>query len=62
MDPEEEKRITDEIIKNRRLPYSIEILDASGDKFTVRSNFGHPDSKIVYIKKGENYLLEEELK
>ena len=58
MDAEEEKKIVDEIIKDRRLSYSIEILEVEDDKFTVRNNFG---STIVYYKKGKNYLLEDEL-
>jgi hypothetical protein len=35
------------------LPYSIELLEVSGDKYTVLSNFG---SKVIYIKKGEDYF------
>lgn len=58
MEPEEEKIIIQEILKDRNLSYSIEILDVNGDKYTVRNNFG---SNIVYIKKGGNYFLEEEL-
>lgn len=58
MDPVEEKRIVDEILRNRRLPYSIELLDIEGDKYTVRNNFG---STVVYQKKDDNYYLEEEL-
>ena len=58
MDPEEEKIIINDIINKRRLPYSIEVLDVQGNKYTVRNNF---NSTIVYIKKGENYFLEEEL-
>ncbi len=58
MEPAEEKKIVDDIIKNRRLSYSIEILEVEGDKYTVRNNFG---STIVYYKKGKNYLLEDEL-
>ena len=58
MDPAEEKQIIEEILKSRRLPYSIELLDVQGDKYTVRNNFG---STIVYIKKGELYYLEDEL-
>ena len=58
MDAEEEKKIIQEIITDRRLPYSIEILDIEGDKITTRNNFG---SSIVYFKKGENYYLEEEM-
>ncbi|MGQ4873982.1 MAG: hypothetical protein ACTSVV_10155 [Promethearchaeota archaeon] len=58
MDPEEEKRIVEDIMKKRRLPYSIELLDVQGDQYTVRNTFG---STIVYIKKGDDYFLEEEL-
>ena len=56
LDPQEEKKITDDIIKKRRLPYSIELLDVQGDKYTVRNTFG---STIVYIKKGDTYEVEE---
>ena len=59
MDPNEEKIIIDEILKSRRLSYSMEFVEQDGDKFTVQNNF---DSKIVYIKKGNGYFLEEELK
>jgi hypothetical protein len=48
-----EKEIIDDIISKRRLPYSIELLEVSGDKYTVLSNFG---SKVIYIKKGEDYF------
>jgi len=58
MDPVEEKRIVEEILRNRRLPYSIELLDIEGDKYTVRNNFG---STVVYLKKDDNYYLEKEL-
>lgn len=58
MDPAEEKKIVNEIIKDRRLSYSIEILEVEGDKYTVRNNFG---STIIYHKKGKNYFLEDEL-
>jgi hypothetical protein len=58
MEPAEEKKIVDEIIKNRRLSYSIEILEVEGDKYTVRNNFG---STIVYHKKGNKYFLEDEI-
>ncbi len=58
MDAKEEKKIVEEILKDRRLPHSIEILDVDGDKYTIRNNFG---STIIYYKKGENYFLEEEL-
>ena len=58
MDAAEEKRIIEEILKDRRLPYSIEILDVNGDKYTVRNNFG---STVIYTKKGERYLSESEL-
>ena len=58
MDTQEEKKIIEDMLKQRRLSYSIEILDIQGDKYTVRNNFG---STIVYVKKGENYFVEEEL-
>ncbi|MFW9936424.1 MAG: hypothetical protein ACFFD5_02165 [Candidatus Thorarchaeota archaeon] len=58
MDPKEEKKIIEEIMKERRLPYSIEILDIEGNKYTVRNNFG---STMVYLKKGDTYFLEDEL-
>ena len=53
----EEKKIIEDLLKHRRLSYSIEVLDVQGDKYTIRNNFG---STIVYVKKGENYFLEEE--
>ena len=56
MDPKEEKEIIESIIKDRRLPYSIELLEVDGNKYTVRNNFG---STAIYIKKGESFLLEE---
>ena len=56
LDPEEEKQIIKDIMRKRRLPYSIELLDVDGDKYTVRNTFG---STIVYIKKGEIYEVEE---
>ena len=58
MDSKEEKKIIDEILDKRRLPYSIEILDIQGDKYTVRNNFG---STILYLKKKNGYYLEEEI-
>ncbi|MBN1215005.1 MAG: hypothetical protein JXA99_06120 [Candidatus Lokiarchaeota archaeon] len=58
MDPKEEKAIIKDIIDKRRLPYSLQILEIQGDKYKVLNNFG---SEIVYIKKGENYFLEDEL-
>jgi len=58
MDPVEEKRIVEEILQNRRLPYSIELLDIEGDKYTVRNNFS---STVIYYKKDNNYYLEAEL-
>ena len=57
MDPKEEKEIIESIIRDRRLPYSIELLEVNGTKYTVRNNFG---STIVYVKKGENFIPEEE--
>ena len=58
MDPTEEKKIVQDILNKRRLSYSIEILDVQGDKYTVRNNFG---STMVYIKKDDDYFLQEEL-
>ena len=58
MDPIEEKRIVEEILQSRRLPYSIELLDVEGEKYTVRNNFG---STVVYYKKDNGYYLETEL-
>ncbi len=58
MDQIEEKRVIDEILKDRRLSYSMELVEQDGDKYMVRNNF---DSKIVFIKKGNHYFLEEEL-
>ena len=48
MDSKEEKKIVEDILSQRKLSYSIEILDIQGDKYTVRNNFG---STTVYIKK-----------
>lgn len=58
MDLAEEKRIVDEILKDRALSYSIELLDVEGDKYTMRNTFG---STIIYKKKGNKYFLEDEL-
>ena len=58
MDLAEEKRIVDEILKDRALSYSIELLDVEGDKYTMRNTFG---STIIYKKKGSKYFLEDEL-
>ncbi|MHA2281294.1 MAG: hypothetical protein ACXAC5_10615 [Promethearchaeota archaeon] len=58
MDSNEEKKIIEEILDQRRLSYSIEILDFQGDRYTVRNNFG---STIVYIKKNDSYFLEDEI-
>ena len=58
MDPAEEKRIVDEILKDRALSYSIELLEVEGDKYTVRNTFG---STVIYKKKGSKYFLEDEL-
>jgi len=58
MDPVEEKKIVEEILMDRRLSYSIELVDIEGDKYTVRNNFG---STIVYFKKDNNYYLEKDL-
>lgn len=58
MDLKEEKKIIEDILTQRRLSYSIEILDVQGDKYTVRNNFG---STIIYIKKDDKFYLEDEL-
>ena len=58
MDALEEKRIVEDILKNRRIPYSIELLEVDDNKYTVRNNFG---STVIYIKKDNSYYLEEEL-
>jgi hypothetical protein len=58
MDPVEEKKIVEEILQDRRLSYSIELVDIEGDKYTARNNFG---STIVYYKKDGHYYLETEL-
>ena len=58
MDALEEKEIVEDILKNRRIPYSIELLEVDDNKYTVRNNFG---STVVYIKKESNYYLEKEL-
>ncbi len=58
MDAIEEKKIINEIMNQRRLSYSIEVLEVQGNKYTVRNNFG---STITYVKKGENYFTEAEL-
>ena len=57
LDPAEERKIVHEIINKRRLPYSIELLDVEGDKYTVRNNFG---STIIYVKKGDDYVLADD--
>lgn len=58
MDPVESKKIVEEIVQKRKLSYSLELLEVQGDKYKVRNNFG---SEITYIKKNDNYFLEEEL-
>ena len=58
MDSKEEKKIIEDILDQRKLSYSIEILDIQGDKYTVRNNFG---STIVYVKKDNIYFLEDEI-
>lgn len=59
MDLKEKRALVKDIVGNRRLPYSLEILEVQGDNVKILNNFG---SEIVYIKKGEQYFLEEELK
>jgi hypothetical protein len=58
MDALEEKKIVEDILKNRRIPYSIELLEVDDNKYTVRNNFG---STVVYIKQDDNFYLEDEL-
>ncbi len=57
MTPEEEKKITNGILNSRRLPYSIELLEVQGDKYTVKNTF---DSQLVYIRKGDQFFLDEQ--
>lgn len=56
MTPAEEKKIIEEIIRKRSLPYSLELIEVQGDKYTVRNNFG---SNIVYIKKEDDFIIEQ---
>jgi hypothetical protein len=58
MDAQEERKIVNDIIKDRRLSYSIQLKDVDGDKYIVESNFA---STITYIKKGDSYFLESEV-
>ena len=58
MDPVEEQQIISEILKDRRLSYSFDIVDVQGDKYTIKNNFG---STIIYYKKGNHFYLENEL-
>jgi len=58
MDALEENKIVEEILENRRLPYSIELLEVDDNKYIVRNNFG---STVEYYKKDGKYYLEEEL-
>jgi hypothetical protein len=58
MDAAEKKRIIQDIIRKRRLPYSLDLIEVQGNKYRIVNNFG---SEIVYIKKDDQYYLEEEL-
>jgi hypothetical protein len=58
MDEKEEKEILKEIRTSNRLPYSIEIISVEGDVYTVRNNWGNT---ITYYKKGDKYLLKDDL-
>ncbi len=58
MDPEEKRVIAEQIVRSRRLPYSIEVVEVNNNNYKVINNFG---SEITYIKKGDTYYLEEEL-
>ncbi|TXT65372.1 MAG: hypothetical protein BAJALOKI3v1_110074 [Promethearchaeota archaeon] len=58
MDPEEKHMIAKEIVRERRLPYSIEVVEENNNKYRVINNFG---SETTYIKKDGHYFLEDEL-
>ncbi|TXT67477.1 MAG: hypothetical protein BAJALOKI1v1_80010 [Promethearchaeota archaeon] len=58
MDPIEKKRIIQDIVKKRRLPYSLDLIKVEGNEYHVLNNFG---SEMTYIKKDDQYLLEEEM-
>jgi hypothetical protein len=58
MDALEKKQIIQDIINNRRLPYSLDLLEVQGNEYHVVNNFG---SEVTYIKKDDQYYLEEEL-
>ncbi len=58
MDANEEKKVINDILKSRKVSYSMELINVDGDKYTVQNNF---DSKVIYIKKGNDYFLEKEL-
>ncbi|MFX0071538.1 MAG: hypothetical protein ACFFAO_10655 [Candidatus Hermodarchaeota archaeon] len=53
---ENKKKIIEDIMSQRRLPYSIELIEVKDNKYIVRNTFG---STIVYVKKGDNYILED---
>lgn len=59
MEESEKKQIIQQVIKQRRLPYSLDLLEVNGDKYVFLNNFG---STITYVKVGEEFLLEEEIK
>jgi hypothetical protein len=58
MEAAEKKRIIQDIIEKRRLPYALELIEVKGDEYTVINNFG---SEITYIKKDDDYFLKSEL-
>ncbi len=58
MDKVEKKKIIQDIIRKRRLPYSLDLIEVQGNKYRIVNNFG---SEIVYIKKDDEYYLENEL-
>ena len=58
MEAKEKKMIIQDIIRKRRLPYSLDLIAVQGNKYRVVNNFG---SEMVYIKKDDQYYLENEL-
>ncbi len=56
MEPEEKKKIEEEILEQRRLPYSIRLIEVQGDKYIIENTFG---SQMTYVKKDGLYSLEE---
>jgi hypothetical protein len=55
MDPQDEKKLIKDIIRQRSLSYSLELLDVQGDKYKFRTNFG---SEIVYVNVDCQFFME----